>query len=99
MEDTIAVVVWVAGVSAGLWLTFGFVAYGMVFAFFQRRYTYREASKDLYRDMKTGLKFIPQGFIGFAKATSYLMAKDGWNEEEGYPTYGLKFLPRHEYRY
>jgi hypothetical protein len=85
-------------VGTGIWLGIGVVTYGMLFAFLQRNYTDKEATTDLYTDMKTALAFIPQGFFGLIKASSYLMENEGWDEDGIAPTYGFKFLPRHEHR-
>ena len=83
----------------GAWLFIGFLAYGMVFAYMQRNFQEENAAEDLYADMRMGLQFIPQGAFGLFKVVSYLMESDAWDEEESTPVHGMKFLPRHEYRY
>lgn len=99
METNLPVFVAIGSVCLGAWLFFGFIGYGMLFAFFQRQFTKEEAAKDLYKDMWEGLRFVPQGFIGLVKVVNYLIEHGGWDEENSDPTHGYKFLPRHEYRY
>ena len=82
----------------GVWLFFGILAYGSIFAYMQRHFSPHDARKDLYLDMKMGLKFIPQGFFGLVKVTEYLTEHEAWDFNEAAPLYGLKFLPRHESR-
>lgn len=99
MENTFYILYGVLCVGIGAWLAVGIAAYGMTYAYMQRHYTNGEAAKDLYRDMRTALLCIPQGPFGIIKVSSYLIDHGGWDEEEGYPLHGFKFLPRHEYRY
>ena len=92
------IVIIVGIVAVVAWLTLGFMAYGAIFAYLQRHFSPEEASKDLYKDMREGLRFIPQGFFGAVKVVDYLTVRDAWNFDEAGPLYGVKFLPRHEHR-
>lgn len=92
-------VFWTLGwMGVGAWLYMGIHAYGMMFAFFQREFSEEEAAQDLYKDMKSALKFLPQGFFGMVKAVHYLIDHDGWDVPTAAPRHGWKYLPRHEYR-
>lgn len=79
------------------WLVQGFRAFGLTYAYLQRRYP-DDSTDDLWSDFIICLRAIPAGWFGLANAVLYLKNKDAWLADKNRPMYGYKFLPRHEYR-
>lgn len=85
-------------ILAILWLWSGILAYGIRYAYLQRKWP-SLAQRHLYRDMRIAAKGIWRGFLYLGIMVHDMRAMNAWNEETNKPIYGLKFLPRHECRY